>query len=78
MSSLALFPSAGGCLQTINKVADLFGGAGQQHMKYHIEIGHLTKSDAFRMNRDQATDLQTLFKIHTNVSYFESASPETI
>ena len=47
-------------------------------MKDHIEIGHLTKFDAFRMNRDQATDLQTWPKIHTNVSYFESASPKTI
>ena len=76
-----LFPSAGvavRCLQTINEVADLFSGAGQQHMKDHIEIGHLTKSDAFRMNRDQATDLQILFKIHTNVSTFDSASPKTI
>ena len=37
-------------------------------MKDHVEIGHLTKYDAFRMNRDQVMDLEIWFKIHTNVS----------
>ena len=36
-------------------------------MKDHVEIGHLTKYDAFRMNRDQVMDLEIWFKIHTNV-----------
>ena len=44
-------------------------------MKDHVEIGHLTKYDAFRVNRDQVMDLE---KIHTNVSNFETASPKTI
>ena len=51
-------------------------------MKGHVEIGHLTKYDAFRMNRDQVMDLHAntcvWFKIHTNVSDFETASPKTI
>ena len=47
-------------------------------MKDHVEIGHLTKYDAFRVNRDQVMDLDILFKIHTNVSNFEKASPKTI
>ena len=37
-------------------------------MKDHVEIGHLTKDDAFEMNRDQVMDLEICFKIHTNVS----------
>ena len=37
-------------------------------MKDHVEIGHLTKYDAFRLNRDQVMDLEIWFKIHTNVS----------
>ena len=45
-------------------------------MKDHVEIGHLTKYDAFRMNRDQVMDLETWFKIHTNVSNFKTASPK--
>ena len=49
-------------------------------MKYHdhVEIGHLTKYDAFKMNTDQAMNLEICFKIHTNVSNFETASPKTI
>ena len=47
-------------------------------MKYHVEIGHLNKCDASRVNRDQIKDLEILFKIHTNVSTFEKASPKTI
>ena len=39
-------------------------------MKDHVEIGHLTKDDAFRVNRDQVMDLEIRFKIHTNVSNF--------
>ena len=47
-------------------------------MKDHVEIGHLTKYDAFRVNRDQVMDFEICFKIHTNVSNFETASPKTI
>ena len=43
-----------------------------------IEIGHLTKYDAFRVNRDQVMDLDIWFKIHTNVFNFETVSPKTI
>ena len=45
-------------------------------MKDHVEIDHLTKYDTFRVNRDQAMNLEIWFKIHTNVSNFETASPE--
>ena len=45
-------------------------------MKDHVEIGHLTKFDASRVNRDQVMDLEMWFKIHTNVS--NTASPKTI
>ena len=47
-------------------------------MKDDVEIGHLTKFDAFRVNRDEVMDLENWFKIHTNVSNFETASPKTI
>ena len=47
-------------------------------MKDRVEIGHLTKYDAYRMNRDQVIDLEIWFKFHTNVSNFEKASPKTI
>ena len=47
-------------------------------MKDHVEIGHLTKYDAFRMNRDQVMDLDIWFKIHTNVFNFETTSPKII
>ena len=40
-------------------------------MKDHVEIGHLTRYDAFRVNRDHVMDLEIRFKIHTNVSNFE-------
>ena len=45
-------------------------------MKDRVEIGHLTKYDAFRVNRDQVIDLEIRFKIHTNVSNFEKAPPK--
>ena len=58
-------------------------------MKDHGEIGHLTKYDAFRMNRDQVMNLEIQFKIppyklnvsnfyKLNVSNFYKASPKTI
>ena len=47
-------------------------------MKDNVEIGHLSKFNAFRSNRDQVTDLKAYLKVHTNVSNFESASPKTI
>ena len=36
-------------------------------MKDHVEVGHLTKYDVLKMNRDQVIDLEIWFKIHTNV-----------
>ena len=48
------------------------------HMKDHVEIGNLTKYDAFRLNRDQVMNLEIWFKIHTNISNFDKASPKTI
>ena len=47
-------------------------------MKDHVEIGHLTKYDAFRVNRDQVMDLEICLKFHTNVCNFVTASPKTI
>ena len=47
-------------------------------MKDHVEIGHLTKYDVFRVNRDQAMNFEIWFKIHTNVSNFETVSLKTI
>ena len=47
-------------------------------MKDHVEIGLLTKYDAFRMNRDQVMDLEIWFKIYTNLSNFETASPKLL
>ena len=42
-------------------------------MKDHVENCHLTKSDAFRVNRDQVVDLETWFQIQINVSNVEKA-----
>ena len=47
-------------------------------MKDHVEIGHLIKYDTFRVNGDQAMNLEMWFKIHTNVFDFETVSPKTI
>ena len=47
------------------------------HMKDHVEIDHLTRYNALRVNRDQVMDLEIWLKIHTNVSNFETASPKT-
>ena len=46
-------------------------------MKDHVMIDHLTKYDAFRVNRDQVMDLEIWLKIYPNVSKFETASPKT-
>ena len=43
-------------------------------MKDHVEIRHLTKYDVFRVNKDQAMSLDIWFKVHTNLSNFETAS----
>ena len=43
-------------------------------MKGYVETGHLTKYDAFRVNRDRVMDLEIWFKIHTNVFNFETAA----
>ena len=48
------------------------------HMKDHVVIGHLTKHNAFRVNKDQAMNLEIWLKIHANVSNFETASPEIV
>ena len=45
-------------------------------MKDHVEIGHLTKYDAFRVYRDQVLDLEIWFKIYENISNFETAPPK--
>ena len=45
-------------------------------MKDHVEIGHLTRYDALRVNRDQVMDLEKWFKIHTNVSNFRQRPPK--
>ena len=47
-------------------------------MKDHVEIGHVIKYDAFRMNREQVMDLEIWFKIYTNVFNFDKASPKII
>ena len=47
-------------------------------MKDRVEIGHLTKYGAFRVNRDQVMDFEILFKIYTNISNFETAPLKTI
>ena len=47
-------------------------------MKDHVEIGHLTEYDAFRVNGGEAMDLEIRFTIHTNVSNFEKAFPKII
>ena len=47
-------------------------------MKDHVEIGHLAKYGALRVNRDNVMDLETWFKIYTFVSNFDTASPKTI
>ena len=39
-----------------------------------MEIDHLTKYDAFKVNRDQVMDLEIWFKIHTNIFNFETKS----
>jgi len=39
-------------------------------MKDNIEIGPLTRFDSFSLNRDKVMDLETWFKIHTNISNF--------
>ena len=47
-------------------------------MKDHGDISNSAKCDTFRANRDQVMDLEIWFKIHTNGSDFEKASPKTI
>ena len=48
-------------------------------MNDNIDIDCLTKFDSFGFNIDQVMDLETWFKIHTNVSNFvTSGVPKTI
>ena len=49
-----------------------------QHMKDHVDIGHMTKHDAFRVNRDQAMNLEIWFKIHTNASNLRQCPPNNL
>ena len=51
---------------------------GHHHIKGHVEIGHLTKFGALRLNRDQVMTLETRLKIHTNLCNLVTASPKTI
>ena len=45
-------------------------------MKYRIQSCHLTKFDAFRVNKDQVIDPEIWFKINTNICNFKIASPK--
>ena len=45
-------------------------------MKDHVKIRHLTKYGALWVNGDQVINLEIRFKIHTNVSNFDKASPK--
>ena len=45
-------------------------------MKDHVEIGHLAKYDAFKVNRDQVMDLEIWFKIDTNVLILRQRPPK--
>ena len=47
-------------------------------MKDHVTIGHLTKYNVFRVNKDQAMNLEICLKIHRNVSNFETVSSPKI
>ena len=47
-------------------------------MKDHVQVGHLTKYEAFRVNRDQVMDPEIRFKVLTSISNFEKVSPKTI
>ena len=44
-------------------------------MKDHVEIGHLTKYDAFRVNRDQVMDLEIWFKTILRDSVAQTPKP---
>ena len=46
-------------------------------MKEHVQSCHLTKFDAFRVNRNEVIEVETWFKIHINVCNVEKASPQT-
>ena len=47
-------------------------------MKHLVEIGHLTKYDALRVNRDQAINFEIWLTIRENVSNFDAAYPKII
>ena len=46
-------------------------------MKDHVEIGHLTIYDAFKVNRDQAMNLDIWFKIHTTSLILRQHPPKS-
>ena len=73
LMSYWLFRNSLGQVSSFNKSINR-----HHHMKDHVEIGHLTKYDAFRVNRDQVMDLKIWLKIHTNVSNCETVSPKII
>ena len=45
-------------------------------MKDHVKIGHLTKYDAFRLNRDEVMNFEIWFKIHTTSLIFRQRPPK--
>ena len=45
-------------------------------MKDHVEISHLTKFHAFRVNRDQVMDLETWFKIQQTSLMLKQRPPK--
>ena len=71
-------PSSDPSLRENNRPFRNSSGNRGEFVKDSVEIGHLTKFDVFRVNIDQVMDLEIWFKIHTNVSNFETASPKTI
>ena len=46
-------------------------------MKDNFKISYLTKFGTVYFNNNQVIDLETWFQIHTNVSNFKTASPQT-
>ena len=47
------------------------------HMKDHVQGCHLTKFDAFGVNRNEFIDLEAWFKIHINASVMLRQRPPT-
>lgn len=60
----------------LRKELGLVSNFNQLLIKDRVCSSDLTKFDAFRLNRNQVLSLETLFKIHIDVSNFETASPK--